>query len=169
MNLRMLMATALAGAHLALVVCGAADLFPRFGRSGVAKGLRWYGHMSGSDSGYGFFAPEVGSQSRAIFTMKDKTGRVWTDTLEAGENNEVQLRVNGMVSDAPTGRQRRALAASWAGKMFARYPQADEITVRIEFFDLPTMEEYAEGDEPEWVKDYEVTFYRNDPASEEER
>jgi hypothetical protein len=168
MNVRLALATLVAAGHLALVVCGTADLFPRFGRGPAGKSVRWYGAVSGADSGYGFFAPEVGSQARAVFTLRDETGRVWSDTLDAGENNEVQLRVSSMVSDAPTGRQRRALAASWAGKLFARYPDAEEITVRIEFFDLPTMEEYRDGEEPEWLTDYDVTFYRDEPCSDQE-
>jgi hypothetical protein len=169
MNVRLGLAAVLAAVHLGLVVCGAANWFPQSGRGPAAKSLRWYGAMSGANSGYGFFAPEVGAQARAVFTLRDQTSRVWSDTLEAGENNEVQLRVSGMVSDVPTGRQRRALAASWAGKMFARWPEAEEITVRIEFFDLPTMDEYRDGEKPEWATEYEVTFYREGSSSEQER
>ena len=54
----------LAAAHLTLVVCGAARLRPPHGPAGSA--VRFYGALSGSDNGFGFFAPGVASQVRMV-------------------------------------------------------------------------------------------------------
>jgi hypothetical protein len=125
--------------------------------------------MSGADSGYGFFAPSVGSQTRAVFTLSDGAGRTWTDTFDEGGNHEVQLRLGSMVSNTSYEGLRRGLAASWSGKLFARHPDAHEVRVRIELYDLPPMDEYRDGARPEWRTVYEATFLRDEPLAEQER
>src|SRR5438270_312272 len=133
MSTRQLLAALLAGGHLILVVCGAANLSaPKWTRI-AGKGLRWYGAVSGADSGYGFFAPGVASQTRATFTLADADGRTWTGDLAAGDNHEVQLRLGAMVSTAASPAIRRKLAASWAGKLFADHPEAEHVQIRVEF------------------------------------
>src|SRR5262245_20729418 len=126
MNLRHAFLTALAAAHLVLVACGASRRGPLPATPWPRKALRWYGAMSGSDNGYGFFAPGVASQWRATFTLSDGAGRDWTDTLERQDNSEVTLRVGGIVGLFPEADLSRDLAASWAGKMFGRHPGAQQ-------------------------------------------
>jgi hypothetical protein len=167
MSTRQLLAVAAAGIHLVLVIGGAANIsLPR--GSGVAgRGIRWYTAVSGADSGYGFFAPGVASETRATFTLTDATGRTWTEAFDAGGNQEVQLRLGSMVSTAASPGVRRKLAASWAGKFFAIHPEVESVLVRVEYYDLPQMDEYRDGERPEWVTEYEVEFSRNETSSRE--
>ena len=170
MTTRHWLLTALAAGHLALVAGSAAHVHLLPPSSLPARGVRWYGAMTGADSGYGFFAPAVGSPSRATFTMTDASGRTWTDVLDGGANGEARLRVGSILSSAAFPELRDDLVASWAGKMFGRHPDAREVVVRIEVHDMPSMEEYRRGDRPHWRPAYQATFLRNpDIARAEER
>jgi hypothetical protein len=169
MNVRQFLAAVLAGGHLLLVICGAANLTLPRGSGAAGRGFRWYGAVSGADSGYGFFAPGVASETRARFTLKDAEGRTWTEELQASSNHEVEIRLGSMVSTASSEGVRRKLAASWAGKLFATHPEAVSVQVQVEFYELPAMEEYRDGDRPQWVTEYEAEFFRDEPISRGER
>ena len=74
-----------------------------------------YGALSGTDSSYGFFAPEVGTQLRVIFELTGADGTKKTDVLTTGASHEADLRIGDMVAifwSADEGLQ-RGLAASW--------------------------------------------------------
>jgi hypothetical protein len=165
MNKQTTVVISLAAAHLLLVVCGAAGLSLLSGRSPPGKALRWYGAMSGADNGYGFFAPGVAPQWRATFTLSDTAGRTWTDTLEGDHNHEVAHRVGGIVNLFSEPGLRPELAASWAAKMFGRYPDAKQVVIRVEIYDLPTMAEYRNGTRPQWEFICEATFARHRAGS----
>jgi hypothetical protein len=162
-------AVALAAAHLLLVACGASGLMGLFGGCAPGRALQWYGAMSGADAGYNFFAPRVGSELRVAFVLTGPDGRRWEDDLTAGENQEVKLRVGsmtGLFPAAPEGEAlRRDLAASWAATMFGRHPDADEVTVRVEVYEVPSMEDYRAGQRPEWRLVYTAHFARAGAAS----
>lgn len=166
MNRRQLFLTALAGGHLLLVACGAAGLFRAVPPTNPpARAAHWYGAMSGASMGYGFFAPAVGSQPRAVFVMTDSAGHTWQDDLEAGRNQEVKLRVGSVISTFPADDSEEALRqdllASWAATMFGRHPRATKVEIRVQTFDVPSMEEYRAGARPEWVTAYGATFTRS--------
>src|SRR3954469_12801888 len=77
--------------HLALVVAGAAHLTPRL-HGPLGRGLRFYDALSGAGDSYSFFAPTVGSQLRAGFTLGTPQGERIEETLETGKSREVSLR-----------------------------------------------------------------------------
>jgi hypothetical protein len=167
MRLRLL-AIALVTVHLVLVVCGAAHfrLVP-LSMGGIVQHI--YGSLSGSDSGFGFFAPGVSSAMRATFTMTDAHGKTWTDVLEHGNNREARLRLGTVVSNFAEEKMRRDVAASCAATMFGRHPTACQVVVRVEVYELPPMEAYRDGAQPEWVPVYEVKVTREHTPDQEER
>jgi hypothetical protein len=162
MNARMMLLVVLAAGHLALVICGAAHIPLLPGNNVPGKVLDWYGALSGADSGYGFFAPEVGSQTQAVLILTDDAGRTWTETLEESDNQEVRLRLGSMLSTVEEAPLRRGLLATWAARAFGRHPEAREVIVRIEVFDVPTLAETRDGATPEWQVEFERSF-RRDP------
>src|SRR5215467_1795638 len=87
----------LAAAHLVVVVCGAANRLPSSEGGGPTQLIGWYASISGADSQYGFFAPEVGSPYRARFVLQDDRGAVWCDAQEQGASPEAELRLGGTV------------------------------------------------------------------------
>jgi len=156
----------LAACHLGLVVCGAARVsFAEV--PGVGAVLQWYGSLSGSENGYGFFAPGVCSQIRPVFTLTDSK-RVWTDRLESGMSHEAELRVGSSVSLASFPELWDPLSASWSATLFGRHPSADQVLVTIEAHAVPTMEEYRQGVRPSWVKVYQGVFTSQAPTANSE-
>ncbi len=163
MNARFACLTALAGVHLALVVCGAAGwAVPEDNAPGRA--LRAGRAMTGSDMSFGFFAPDVASELRARFILTDRAGRTWTDALDLGSNPEVRLRVGNVVALAYIPALRQAAAASLAAAMFGRHPEAVHVVVSIDIHEPPTMAEYRTGARPEWLPFYDAAFSRT-PAT----
>ena len=159
---------AFAAAHLTLVVLWDAANIPLLPEgSAPEKVLHWYGRMSGTDSGYGFFAPNVAEEARAVLTITDDAGRSWTEPVVEGDNEEVRARLSSMYGRAAGGQMRRGLARSWAARAFARYPAAQVVTVNLRSYDTPTMDEFRDGETFEWVTIYERSFRRGEDLDSE--
>jgi hypothetical protein len=165
MNKRTIYLVAFAGCHLLLVICGAAGVGLLPSASGPGGALRWYGAVSGADSSYGFFAPDVGSDARAMLTIVDNAGRSWTEPLEKAGNQELRVRLGNAFSQAADGTGQRGLAASWAARIFGRHPEASVVTVRVQIYDIPTMQEFRSGETPAWITVYERAFRRRDDSA----
>ena len=106
--------------HLAVVVAGAAQLTTRV-HGPVGRGLRFYDALSGAGDSYSFFAPSVGPQLQARFTLSTPQGERSEETLETGKSREVGLRLGNLTGtvyivakrDRPaTGVSRRARGES---------------------------------------------------------
>ncbi|AUX34167.1 MULTISPECIES: hypothetical protein [Sorangium] len=141
--------TAAAG-HLGLVIIVGALQVDLRGRGPLADAVAAYGTLSGADSGYAFFAPGVGSPPTATFEIMDATGAVTTDRLMSGANAEARLRAGNIVDrfwEEEDQALKRTIAASWAGKMFARHPAAAGVVVRVEECEVAPMQEYRHQDE----------------------
>jgi len=165
MTRRHAVATLAAACHLALVVCGASGLVfsgPSSADGPVRKTVRLYGALSGADNGYGFFAPGVGPQVLATFTLRDGAGRTWTDTLERGMSHEALHRAGGSPALAVEPAYRDDLVRSWAGTMFGRHPEARRVVVRLELFDPPSMGGYRVGERARWETIDEIVCDRED-------
>lgn len=148
--------------HLTIVGLGASQItiahWPLLG-----KPLIYYGSLSGAGHSYGFFAPGVGSAFRVEFDI-DKNHESFIAKLDSHYNREAELRLSnllGLISKTVEDeRIRRSVAASWAGKMFARYPGAQSVTVRLEMHGLPTMAFYKTGTRFNWEPFYRAKFVR---------
>jgi hypothetical protein len=152
-------AVLMVAAQLTLVGFGAAGRSPLPARSILAGPLRVWGSLSGADQGYGFFAPSVSSDVRAVFEVVGRDGSSRLDRFATGRK-ETDIRLGNIVAmffSTPEGLRDR-LAASWAGSMFARHPGASRVVVRISAYELPPMAAYREGRRPEWRPAYLGTF-----------
>ena len=153
----------LAAAHLTLVIAGATST--NLGvNSLVARALNIYGSWTGANSGYAFFAPGVSSQLRAQFEVLKSDGKTVIEDLEAGYSTEAQLRMGNIIGFFWNGtadrNARRSIAASWAGKVYGRHPDAQKVTVKLESYDLPSMKEFREGRQPKWDSFYRASFLK---------
>lgn len=164
-------------AILHLSIAGSFALIPKLGsRVGklpmaLALPLRLYGAVTGGTAGYGFFSPDISPEVRARFEVIDASGRRRAVSL-TGANREADLRVGNLVNwqwdlrklDESLGTN-RALAASCAGKIFANHPDARQVDVHVEYYDLPRMDRFQSGDAPRWVPYYKTSFTRPLPAA----
>jgi len=152
----------LALAHLALVVCGAARFLPAPRESRAARLVLMYGEYSGSNNGYGFFAPSVASPWDVRFSIY-ADGEGWVEGASPEGNNEVRLRFHTVLGSLSKDELREPVAASLAAKKFTSYPRAELINTHVRVLDLPTMEEYRAGQRPEWVT-VNVYSFAHDPS-----
>lgn len=149
--------------HLALVVAGAAHVTARVHGS-VGRGLRLYDSLSGAGDSYSFFAPAVGPQLRARFTISTQSGERFEETLESGKSREVGFRLGNLAGTVYIVAQRtdlrRAFLGALAASRFGAHPDAHVVQVTLEEWVMPTMAEYALGARPVWRPLYEATFVR---------
>ncbi|WP_437760663.1 hypothetical protein [Sorangium sp. So ce1389] len=157
---RAIILLAAAAAHLVVVCLGA--LHVNVGDEGWARrAVKYYGLLSGADSGYSFFAPGVGPTLSASFQVNGANGKIAADVLETGVSREADIRVRniiGMFWLEEDEMVRRSLVASWAGKVLARHPGADSVVVQLDTFELPSMAAYREGQTTGWKLNYRAKF-----------
>lgn len=154
----------IAFAHLGLVALGAFNLETPEGF--WAPALDFYGELSGASSGYGFFAPGVHSQVRALFEITTQEGKTKL-LLEDGVIHEVDLRVGDIVDqfgneDTDDAMKfQRTLAASLAGAVFGRHPEASAVRISLERWDPVSMEDYRKGARSTWIPLYSAQFTKH--------
>jgi hypothetical protein len=160
---RLLLVGAFAG-HLALVVAGAAHLTARV-HGPVGRGMRFYDALSGAGDSYSFFAPAVGPQLRARFTLSTRQGARFEETLESGTSREVGFRLGNLAGTVYVVAERTDLGRAFLGALAANrlsaHPEADRVQVTIEQWVVPTMAEYRIGARPQWRLLHEAAFLRS--------
>src|SRR5499427_5079710 len=134
--------------HLAVVIAGAAQLTSRL-HGPVGRGLRFYAALSGAGDSYSFFAPSVGPQLRARFTLSSARGERSEETLETGKSREVGFRLGNLAGTiyivAKQADLRRAFLGALAADRLGAHPEANLAQVSIEEWVMPTMDEYRLG------------------------
>ncbi|AUX41570.1 hypothetical protein SOCE26_029910 [Sorangium cellulosum] len=158
---RALVVLAAAAGHLGLVIILGAIRVDLRVLGPVAGAIASYGVLSGADSGYSFFAPGVGSPPVATFEVVDAAGAMIKDHLESGDNAEADLRAGNVVGRFWLEQDqalKRSIAASWAGKMFARHPGAQSVAVRVEQCELAPMHVYRPEDGLRCALHYQAKF-----------
>jgi hypothetical protein len=156
------------GCHLALVVAGAAHLASRM-HGPIGRELRFYDALSGAGDSYSFFAPAVGPQLRARFTLSTPEGERSEETLEAGKSREAAFRLGNIAGTVYVVGQRsdlrRAFLGALAASRLGAHPEASSVEVSIEEWVMPTMDEYRLGARPRWRSLHDATFQR-EPQSQ---
>lgn len=152
------------GCHVALVVAGAAHLTSSLDGS-MGWGLRFYTALSGSGDSYSFFAPSVGPQVRARFVLSSPQGEHVEETLETGKSREVGFRLGNIAGTIYIAAKRtdlqRAFLGALAANRFGAHPEASEVRVNLEEWEMPSMTDYRAGSRPWWRVLNEATFTRN--------
>jgi hypothetical protein len=153
--------------HLALVVAGALHLTSRV-PGAAGRGLRFYDELSGAGDSYSFFAPAVGPQLRARFTLSTPRGERFEEALETGKSREVGFRVGNLAGTIYIAAKhpdlRRAFLGALAANRLGVHREANRVQVEIEDWVMPTMAEYRLGARPRWRSLHDATFVRR-PSS----
>jgi len=150
-----------------LVILGAA-YFP-FGKLGaLGEALQAYGAAAGAINSFGFFVTTAEDHVYAHFYVVDEGGQRRPVRLETGHSHESDLRIRGIsdnffMPDYDAARFQRSLAASLAGSLFGRYPDATEVMVRLDKFTTVSMAAYRAGERPRWDTVYQVSFAPGEP------
>lgn len=129
--------------HLILAALGAGDVSLR-SLGALGRTLDYYGALSGAGEGYGFFSPGVDGELGVRFDVIDRQGQKTTTSPETAASHEGDLRIGNILgafaADRDDGqRLRRALAASFARRIFGRDPEAQRVVVRLSRFEPVSM------------------------------
>jgi hypothetical protein len=107
----------------------------------------------------------VGPQVRARFILLFPQGMQREETLETGKSREVGFRLGNIAGTIYIAAKRsdlqRAFLAALAANRFDAHPEASQVQVKIEEWEMPTMTEYHAGARPWWRVLNEATFTRN--------
>jgi hypothetical protein len=152
--------------HLALVGAGAAHLTARLhGRA--ASAVRFYDALSGAGDSYSFFAPAVGPELRARFALTTAQGARSEEVLGTGKNREVGFRLGTLAGTVYVMTKRtevgRAFLGALAANRLGAHPEASQVDVSIDAWEMPTIAEYQRGLRPRWRSLNEATFVRATP------
>jgi len=162
-DMKRLLLVAAFGCHIALIVAGATHLTARL-QGPVGRGLRFYDALSGAGDSYSFFAPAVGPQLRARFTLFTAQGARSEEALETGKSREVSFRLGNLAGTvyivAKHTDLRRAFLGALAANRLGVHPEANLVQVSIEEWEMPTMAEYRVGARPRWHSLHDATFVR---------
>ncbi|MFB1485306.1 hypothetical protein [Corallococcus sp. RDP092CA] len=127
------------------------------------RGVRTYQGLSGVLSDYRYFAPAVASDSRTGFLIEQRDGSSLFEPLTSDEV-EVARRYRCIVASGLRANRKTqdVLAQSWAAVMLGLHPEATRVTVVIQSYQLPTLEDWAAGARADWAIHYTGTFGRRD-------
>lgn len=128
-----------------------------------------YRKASGADSSYGFFAPAIGSKTRAVFDFVDEDGKKFENiSLSSKKEREIQIRLGGLYDEFTkkdlSANFRKPLAASLAAAIFSKFTNAKEVTLHVEEFWPITMQEYQKGQRAHWSEYYQARFIKDNGA-----
>jgi hypothetical protein len=167
---RALLYSVLAGAHLALVCCGAFS-WPVETIPGVGRFLGFYSRNSLASTSYGFFAHSFGGALRVSYSLSVTSEPPRKMYFDTDSNPEASLRMSVLLavllkkSTDPIEFQRIVLA-SLAGSVLESRPDASGVRIEVESFNVPTMAEYRAGMRGEWVNRYRADFQKRENRRE---
>ncbi len=160
--------------HMVLVALGMAHIGVLPTTTIPGKALRVYTGVSGADKGYGFFAPGVRHQERAVFLMTDAEGRQWKGDLGLGNPRKPTCVWGARRTYCARSTMKRLSISCvpWRPRCFSDIRQAQTIKVQVQAYgiklpgatngvpaiDFPTMAEFRSGKQPGGIDLYSLTF-----------
>ncbi len=146
--------------HLVIISIVSFDA-ERYMPSQLLQTIKWYSTATVLQAKYGFFSPNVSSDSAIEILVYDAKNKAHSFQLPAN-NQEIKLRLHtsytafALATDAQD-----LIARSWAAMAWEKYPDAKRIIINAYSYQLPTMEQYAKGVKPSYYRYYQTTFETN--------
>ena len=116
-------------------------------RQFLRQSIGFYLNLGGIETGYGFFAPNVGGSSRLVFELHFADGRVTYEPAGWGRN-ESALRVSTFVdyvSQTKSERLRGILINSLARSIWQRHPDLVKLRAILGVLSYPLPAELLQG------------------------
>jgi len=107
-----------------------------------------YGLYTGADNKYAFFAPTVPSAQRV--RVRVLCGAQWIPFEATVNSSESRLRLHTIASLVMHKETEEHVAASWAAFALGSMPCANAALVEVDYYGIPTMDDYRRGDRPGW-------------------
>jgi len=134
--------------HLTLCVFSAAPDFLHIAHSRAWRFIAPYGAYTGATNKYGFFAPNVPGARRV--RVRVLCGEEWIPVEAPLQSAESKLRLTTITSLLMFKETEEPVAASWAAYAFGNFPCAKAALVEVDYYGIPTLADYRQGDRPSW-------------------
>ena len=107
-----------------------------------------YGLYTGADNKYAFFAPVVPNARRV--RVRVLCGEEWIPFETSVNSSESRLRLHTIATMVMQKDNEEHMAASWAAFALGRTPCAKAALVEVDYYGIPTLADYRQGDRPSW-------------------
>ena len=137
-----------------------------------------YAQFSGAGTGYGFFAPQVGSQYISTFELYDEKGQLLRRTNAPGlQKSESFIRYSSYLdlyqdmllaegketaSDSLDIRYAKAILYSMAERWIQKSPTAKSVKASIHLHKAPLLENYRLRQDVQFIPIHEITLAQDD-------
>ena len=138
----------------------------------VRTTAKTYLHLSGSEAGYGFFAPNVPDSYRLIFELHYQDGRT-EYVLPTVRSHAAGLRLAGVLDKIgrnPVEKVRKVMIGLFAYSIWREHPTAVSIRAILASVSLPTPTEYEKGSRKshQVIAAYDFDFREDAPEQEKQ-
>lgn len=113
----------------------------------LRRGLVTYQHLTGIETGYGFFAPNVAISHKLVFVVKYSDGHVEYElpsVAGSATGTRMPLLLDS-IAHTPYEPLRQTMLKMMAFKIWQRHPDAEVIRAVFGYVDLPGLSDYACG------------------------
>lgn len=138
--------------------------------------INFYAQLSGAETGYGFFAPQVGSQYISIFKLYDQADQLVLRTNAPGLNqSESHIRYSGYLdlyqamlfskitnnnasSDSLNIRYAKAILYSMSQQVLQQNPTAARVHASVYLVRTPVLRAFDSRNASQYIPIYEITI-----------
>lgn len=131
-----------------------------------------YGAYTGTETGYGFYAPNVSSQSMVLFTVKDEEGNIVSTQMPNLSSREGVTRCMTAFDkfidkfDEPDklyDRYLDVILKSMAFKVLEQNQPHTQVEANIYIYMLPQIRKFRDGESPVYESTFQYKFELCDP------
>jgi hypothetical protein len=122
------------------------------GKVGSTNFVRSYLHLTGIESGYSYFAPNVGDSYKLVFELQHPDGRMDYDSFTP-ETREGNLRLDGLLDQVVKTRSdalRELVMRLLTESAWQRYPEVVHVRAVLAALKFPEPNEYRNGRRPSY-------------------
>lgn len=117
-----------------------------------------YGILSGAETGYGFFSPNVPDDVEVYFELIGVDQRGHVENANLYSEYGMKRFIASLSSYRINEKLKPIVARSWAARMLSIYPDSHSVTVYIGSRQIPSMNQYLEGKRPSFLLQSKYTF-----------
>ena len=121
-----------------------------------------YSEISGTNTGYGFFAPDLPSSTIVEFEITDTTGYKYIVPTLLNTREGMERFKSGIDFFKQFENFREVIMRSWALRVFEQHPDAKYVTVVIKREDLPSIAQYKKGKRTKQTELFKYNFSLNE-------
>lgn len=127
----------------------------------VQNAVEAYSRLTGANTGYGFFSPNVPSEIAIFFEFKNPDGQVLVQPPILHSKYGMKRFTASLATLRSMENLRPIITRTWAVRMLEQFPNSNDVTVHVGTVHLPSMIDYKKGDRQKFIENYSYQFLLN--------